>query len=152
MKAAFTVRQIIGRIYKEQPRAKIIIMGDFNDDPVNKSLTKGLIENSENDQTTITQLFNPMEVMYKKGYNTLAYRDGLNLFDQVIMSKHLLREGPSIEGLTFFKAGIYNPELLTSQSGKYKGYPFRSFNNNKYVGGYSDHYPVYVHLIKAYSN
>ena len=152
MKAAFTVRQIIGRIYKEQPRAKIIIMGDFNDDPFNKSLTKGLIENSENDQTTITQLFNPMEVMYKKGYNTLAYRDGLNLFDQVIMSIYLLREEPSVNGLTFLKAGIYNPEFMTTQSGKYKGYPYRSFNNNKYVGGFSDHYPVYVHLIKPYSD
>lgn len=152
MKAAFIVRQIIGRIYKEQPRAKIIIMGDFNDDPINKSLTKGLIENSENDQTTITKLFNPMEGMYKKGYNTLAYRDGLNLFDQVIMSTYLLREEPSITGLAFLKAGIYNPEFITTQSGKYKGYPYRSFKNNKYVGGFSDHYPVYVHLIKPYSD
>ena len=68
------------------------------------------------------------------------------------MSTYLLREGPSIKGLAFFKAGIYNPEFITTQSGKYKGYPYRSFKNNKYVGGFSDHYPVYVHLIKPYSD
>ena len=153
MKAAFTVRQIIGRIYKEQPKAKIIIMGDFNDDPINKSLAKGLIENpenTENAQTIITRLFNPMEEMYKKGYNTLAYRDGLNLFDQVIISTYLLRDGPIFEGLTFLKAGIYNPAFITTPNGKYKGYPYRSFENNKYVGGFSDHYPVYIHLIKPH--
>ena len=49
----------------------------------------------------------------------------------------------------FFKAGIYNPSyMITSKSGKYKGYPFRSFQNNHYSGGYSDHFPVYIYLIK----
>jgi len=91
-----------------------------------------------------------MEGMFKKGLNTLAYRDGLNLFDQVIVSNSLLGDGQSYKGLAFFKAGIYNPEFLTTQTGKYKGYPYRSFENKRYAGGFSDHFPVYIYLLKQY--
>lgn len=152
MKAAYTVKQIISKIYVDYPEAKIIIMGDFNDDPINKSIKEGLLKNIDTSNTASSYLFNPMEKMYKKGLNTLAYRDGLNLFDQVILSKNMLRTDESIGELTFFKAGIYNPEILTNQTGKYRGYPYRSFENNKYSGGYSDHYPVYIYLIKPYKD
>ena len=150
MKAAFMVRKIIGRIYADQPHAKVVIMGDFNDDPINKSIKEGLLQSTERSEKEGMQLFNPMEGMFKKGLNTLAYRDGLNLFDQVIVSNSLLGDGQSYEGLSFFKAGIYNPAFLTTQTGKYKGYPYRSFENNRYAGGFSDHFPVYVYLVKQY--
>ena len=151
MKAAFMVRKIISRIYDEQHDAKIIIMGDFNDDPVSRSIKEGLMQSGELSGKEVIQLFNPMERMFKKGLNSLAYRDGLNLFDQVLLSTSLLKNGQSFEGLTFFKAGVYNPEFLTTQTGKYKGYPYRSFENNRYAGGFSDHFPVYVYLIKQHA-
>jgi hypothetical protein len=47
-----------------------------------------------------------------------------------------------------FRAMIFNKRFLTNKKGKYKGYPFRSFSNGRYTGGYSDHYPVYMYLIK----
>ena len=151
MKAAFMVRKIIGSIYAEQRDAKIIIMGDFNDDPTNRSIKEGLMQSHKKSEKEIMQLFNPMESMFKKGLNTLAYRDGLNLFDQVLMSKSFLSNGQITNGLTFLKAGIYNPEFLTTQTGKYIGYPLRSFENDRYSGGFSDHYPVYVYLVKKYT-
>ena len=89
-----------------------------------------------------------MEVMFKKGWNTLSYRDGLNLFDQIILSSNLKNDPHQQGGYLFFRAGIFNPSYLISQKGKYKGYPLRSFQNNHYAGGYSDHYPVYVELVK----
>lgn len=150
MKAAYMVRHTISKIYQEYPDAKIIIMGDFNDDPINKSIKEVLLGSLDSSKTAVQHFFNPMEKMFKKGLNSLAYRDGLNLFDQVLLSKNLLRTEKSTGKLTFFKARIYNPENLSAQKGKYKGYPYRSFENNKYVGGYSDHYPVYIYLIKAY--
>jgi len=126
-------------------------MGDFNDDPVSRSIKEGLMQSGELSGKEVIQLFNPMERMFKKGLNSLAYRDGLNLFDQVLLSTSLLKNGQSFEGLTFFKAGVYNPEFLTTQTGKYKGYPYRSFENNRYAGGFSDHFPVYVYLIKQHA-
>jgi len=93
-----------------------------------------------------------MERMHKKGFNTLAYRDGLNLFDQIIICNNFMREGQNESGYLFFKAGIYNPSYLITKRGKYLGYPFRSFDNNHYSGGYSDHFPVYIELVKPFSH
>jgi len=89
-----------------------------------------------------------MEAMYKRGLNTLAFRDGLHLFDQIMVSAGLNRENTDTESLFFYKAGIYNPAFITASTGKFKGYPFRSFSNNQYAHGYSDHYPVYCFLLK----
>lgn len=148
MKAAYVAREVVKKILAEQKDAKIIIMGDFNDDPLDKSIVKGLIGSRTRHADDTISLFNPMEKLYRKGLNTLAYRDGLNLFDQMILSKAFKGEYNSSKGFTLYMAGIYNPEYITKNNGKYKGYPFRSFENNSFVGGYSDHFPVYLYLVK----
>jgi hypothetical protein len=104
------------------------------------------------EQETGKRFFNPMERMHKKGFNTLAYRDGLNLFDQIIICNNLIRADQEASGYLFFRAGIYNPSYLIAKQGKYRGYPLRSFENNRYSGGYSDHFPVYIELIRPFSN
>ena len=148
MKTAFLVRQLTDKISLHNPDAKIIILGDFNDDPTDKSIKKGLLEPIQKGSKILYPFFNPMEIMFKKGWNTLSYRDGLHLFDQIIISSNLKRKNHQIDEFHFYRAGIFNPSYLISQKGKYKGYPLRSFENNHYSGGYSDHYPVYVELIK----
>ena len=145
-KAAFLNVQIIEKLRDEHPMAKIITMGDLNDDPTNKSLKEVLLSS---EKTPKNSLFNPMEELFKKGENTLVYRDQLNLFDQIIISESLLIKGDDrIEGFKFYKAGVFKPNYLITSKGKFKGYPFRSFGNGKFTGGYSDHYPVYIYLIR----
>ena len=92
------------------------------------------------------ELYNPMEPYYKKGIGTLAWRDGWNLFDQIIISEPLIREDYS--SYRYYKVGIYDKNYLRNPRGRYKGYPYRSFANGGYTGGYSDHFPVYIFLIK----
>ena len=87
-----------------------------------------------------------MAPMFKKGFGTLAYRDGWNLFDQVLLSAAWLQR--DYEHFQYYKAGIFNKRFLQTPEGPYKGYPFRSFANGKYTGGYSDHFPVYVCLLR----
>lgn len=149
MKTAYLVRQLTDSIFLNDPDSKILILGDFNDDPVDKSIKEGLLKPLQVENNTLYPFFNPMEIMFKKGWNSMAYRDGLHLFDQVILSSNLKRGSDGIKGYFFYRAGIYNPSYLISQKGKYKGYPLRSFENNHYAGGYSDHFPVYVELIKS---
>ncbi|HBY67779.1 MAG TPA: endonuclease, partial [Flavobacteriaceae bacterium] len=86
--------------------------------------------------------------MYNKGIGTLAWRDSWNLFDQVIISKELLERDYS--SYRFYKAGIYNKSYLANPRGRYKGYPYRSFTGG-FTGGYSDHFPVYIFLVKEIS-
>ncbi len=148
-KAAYVTQKAIDKIKLENKNAKIFIMGDFNDDPIDKSLKKGLISTGEYQNLSKESLYNPMEKMFNHGLNTLGYRDGLNLFDQILMSYDCISSDKNYSSYKFYKAGIFNPQHLITQQGRYKGYPFRSFQNNTYSGGYSDHFPVYVYLIKT---
>ncbi|MGB0789091.1 MAG: endonuclease/exonuclease/phosphatase family protein [Marinirhabdus sp.] len=145
MKAAKLNKRIIDSLFSEDPYAKIITMGDFNDDPTSPSIKKVLKTKGRRKKLKIKELYNPMEPMYKKGLGTLAWRDSWNLFDQMIISSELAEK--DYTSYRFYKAGIYNKSYLANQQGRYKGYPYRSFVTH-YTGGYSDHFPVYLYLIK----
>jgi len=148
-KAAYQNIKIIEKIKRKDVDAKIIIMGDFNDDPINSSFKKVLKPKNKKKNVGKNDLYNPYENMYRKGFNTLAYRDNLNLFDMILISSPLLDKGKKdFSTYKMYQAMIFNKRFLSDPKGKYKGYPFRSFSNGAYTGGYSDHYPVYMHLIK----
>lgn len=121
-------------------------MGDFNDDPNNKSIRKVLAPKPDKKDVGLKEFYNPMFRLFQEGIGSLAYRDSWNLFDQIHISQPLLEKNSS--GLTFYKAGIFNPAFLSTPTGRYKGYPFRSFGEGGFTGGYSDHYPVYILLVK----
>ena len=88
-------------------------------------------------------IYNPFEQMQKDGHATLFYRDAGDIFDQIMISESLLKT--DISTFRYWKAGIYNKSFLIQQSGQYKGYPLRHSASEV---GYSDHFPVYIYLIK----
>ncbi|MCP4976349.1 MAG: endonuclease/exonuclease/phosphatase family protein [Maribacter sp.] len=144
--AAKLNKKIIDSILKIDNSAKIISMGDFNDDPIDDSLKKILITKGKQKNLKENDLFNPMEKLFKKGIGSLAYRDKWNLFDQIYFTANLLeKEGNSYR---FWKASVFTVPYLLSTQGKYKGYPFRTYAGGNYTGGYSDHFPVYMYLLK----
>lgn len=145
IKAAELNKHIMDSLFSEDPYAKIITMGDLNDDPTSPSIKEVLKTKNNREHVNIKQLYNPMEEMHKKGMGTLAYRDAWNLFDQIIVSAEFAKKDYSSYRL--YKAGIFNPKYLQTPRGQYKGYPFRSYANG-YTGGYSDHFPVFIYLIK----
>lgn len=146
IKAAKLNMRLIDSLFSNDPYAKIITMGDLNDDPISTSVKTILKTHSRRDALQMKQLYNPMEKLYKKGLGTLAWRDGWNLFDQIILSTELMKKDYS--SYRFYKVGIYNKSYLTNPRGQYKGYPFKSFANGAFTGGYSDHFPVFIYLIK----
>jgi hypothetical protein len=144
--AADLARNIIDSILvAEGPQAKVIFMGDLNDDPVNKSMTVHMRSVGQKEKGTDGKLFNPFEELYKKGIGTLAWQDVWNLFDQIVMTPALLDE---TKGFYYYKAKVFNKPFLMQPSGRFKGYPFRSFAGGQYLGGYSDHFPTYIFLKK----
>lgn len=143
--AAQLNKSIIDSILKLDHSAKIISMGDFNDDPVDDSLKKVLKTKGKKKKLEVNDLFNPMEKLYKKGVGSLAYRDQWNLFDQIYFTANFLdNEG----GYRFWKANVFTAPYLFTKKGKYKGYPYRTYAGGNYTGGYSDHFPVYLFMIK----
>ncbi|GEQ84713.1 endonuclease [Patiriisocius marinistellae] len=144
--AAKLNKHIMDSIFVEEPYAKIITMGDLNDDPTSPSVRDVLQPKGDKEDMKMKELYNPMYKMFKDGLGTLAYRDGWNLFDQMIVSTEFTKDDYS--SYRFYKAGIYNKSYLANTKGQYKGYPYRSFGNGAFTGGYSDHFPVFVYLIK----
>ena len=148
-KAAYQNIKIIEKIRAKEENAKILTMGDFNDDPNNTSFKKILKTKRKKKNVGINDIYNPYENLHRKGFNTLAYRDNLNLFDMILISLPLIDTGEKdFSTYKMYKAMIFNKHFLSDKKGKFKGYPFRSFSNGAYTGGYSDHYPVYMYLIK----
>ena len=141
--------KIISELKDINPNAKILTMGDFNDDPTSSSIKKVLKAIGKIKKIDAEILYNPFEEMFKRGMGTLGFRDNLNLFDQIIFSSNLITKNKDYSTFKFYKAGIFNPKYLINNKGKYKGYPYRSWSsNNTFTGGFSDHYPVYLFLIK----
>jgi hypothetical protein len=147
-RAAFLNKKISDSLFTNNPKARIVIMGDFNDNPTNSSFKQILNTKKRKDKTAGNEFYNPFELLYKKGMGTLAYRDKVHLFDQILISGSLLSKTKNFETLGFFQSHIFNPQYLTLSTGRYKGYPYRSFANGNFTNGYSDHYPVYINLLK----
>lgn len=144
--AADLCLSIVHKIYEKNPRAKIIIMGDLNDDPTDASLIKHLKVKGKPEQVHGQDLYDPMWQMYRDGIGSLAYKDSWNLFDQIIVSAPLLEKQTT--GYSFLKAKIFNKKFVLQKDGGYAGYPFRTFAGGVYQGGYSDHLPVYIFLVR----
>lgn len=137
---------VIEKIKKTEQNPKVIIMGDLNDDPNSPSIKKVLKASVQKEKTAPNGFFNPMNEFFQKGIGTLAWRDSWNLFDQIILSVAFIQESNS--GYHFYQAKVFNKKYLTQTTGQYQGYPFRTFVGDTYVGGYSDHFPVYIVLLK----
>ncbi|WP_456377898.1 endonuclease/exonuclease/phosphatase family protein [Lutibacter sp.] len=147
-KAAYLNTQIIEKIKLSEPNPKIIIMGDLNDDPTNSSLKTVLKTKAIKANVKEGDIYNPTEDMFRRGHNTLVYRDNINLFDQIMFTSPLLTTKKEYSTYKMYKVNVFNPQYLTTQKGRFKGYPYRSFASGNFIGGYSDHYPIYMYLIK----
>lgn len=146
--AAALLKQEMDALREKSPNIKLIAMGDFNDDPISPSFKNHLkAVGDEKELSEEYPYFNPMYKMYKKGVASLAYRDAPNLFDQIIYSKNLVSNS-SAEEYTVYRTEVYAPAYLINKQGNYKGYPFRSWDGDKFTGGYSDHFPVFTILQK----
>ncbi len=153
MAAAHTMRSLADSLQATKPGSHVVMMGDFNDDPTSPSVSKGLGVRKHPTGLRADQYFTPMLKLYEKGVGTLAYRDVWSLFDIIVVNGSLL--GDKLDSFKLYtdpnskmQAFVYNKAFMRQSEGKYKGYPLRSLVGNQYQGGYSDHFPVYIYLVK----
>jgi len=131
----------IDLLLKSNPFTKIIIMGDFNDEPTDKSINEILKANcSKNIHSQL--LINTMCLKNHKT-GTIKYKGDWYIFDQIIISYNLFKKG--LNNKKFFETSIYNPDFLITIDSKYGGVkPYSTYSDKKYQGGYSDHLPVVI--------
>lgn len=153
--AAKTMRSVADSLYALYPGSKVIMMGDFNDDPISPSVRDGLAIKTHIDQIKDREYYTPMLKLYNKGLGTIPYRNTWNLFDIIVVNGELVNKSPTSPSWHLYRdpetmdmAFIFKEPFMTQQSGPHKGYTLRSFVGKQWQGGYSDHFPVYIYLIK----
>lgn len=147
-RAGYQVRRLKDALMAECPGLKVVIMGDMNDDPGNKSMTKQLAcKSKKEDVKHDADLYNPWyNTLYKDGQGTLMYNGKWNLFDQIVFTGNLL--GTDRSTLKFLRHEIFVREWLFQQDGRYKGNPLRTHAGGTWLNGFSDHLPTYIYLVK----
>ena len=141
--AAELSKHISDSLMHTNPAAKVLIMGDLNDNPDAKSIVNYLQAKGKAKDVGVNQLFNPMYKLYMDGIWSYVYRDEPNVIDQIIISYGLLN---ATKGFKYNSARIFRASFLLTKSGSYEGIPLRTFAGGNYLGGYSDHLPVYLIL------
>ena len=144
------LRELKERLQRQNPNIKIIIMGDMNDDPQDKSMAVSLGAKRKIKDVPRNGLYNPWWDILASGTGTLQYDGKWNLFDQIILSQNLLhQEGANDYGtLKLRKHQIFRRDYLFQKEGKYKGNTLRTHAGGTWLDGYSDHLPTVVYLMK----
>ncbi len=131
-------------ILNKNEHANIIIMGDLNDNPTDKSLTEGLDCDSISTQINPQQMYNLSLAKYLHNEGTLFYKTW-DLFDQMIVSGNLVLADSKtkVNGNTHH---ILRKEWMIFTDNRGNQRPNRTASSGRYYGGYSDHLPVWLEL------
>ncbi|WP_315054558.1 endonuclease [Chryseobacterium indoltheticum] len=141
-KRNFIMNEIRNRILNiiDKDHEHVILCGDFNQNPDDENLIKILYDNSQK-----KILHNPFQKLFStKKYSTFHYKSGL-LFDQIMLSDSFFKTDAS---LSFQDAKVFNPESMSTKNRGFEGRPFRTYAGTRYLGGFSDHFPVLVTFVK----
>ena len=144
---ASVLKSKIDSIFTSNPQSNIIVTGDFNDYPDNKSINEVLNASQNYDQITDNQLYNLSSFLYKsKNIGSNKYQGNWGVLDQFFVSGNLLNKENKVF-TSFDDIYIFNADFLLEPDEGYFGYkPNRTFIGYKYNGGYSDHLPTYLIL------
>lgn len=152
-RAAEIMRNAADSVRRINPATKIVMMGDLNDDATDKSVVEVLGAAGDIKKIPVDGYYNPYIKLLKSGRGTLGYQDGWNLFDNIIVSENLatgsygslkLQPGNNKK----FYGNIFDANYLFQKTGQYKNYPLRTYSGGNFMGGFSDHLPVYIYISK----
>ncbi len=134
---ASVLRKNIDKVLAKDENAKIIIMGDFNDYPTDKSITKVLGAGVKNEG-----LYNLAYELHMQDKGTISYKNDWGMFDQLIVSQSIFKN----KGLHLKEK---QQKILAEDWLIWKGQkPNRTYGGKNYYGGYSDHLPTYINLLE----
>jgi predicted extracellular nuclease len=136
------IKSKIDSVQNLNPEANIVVMGDMNDEPSNKSLKEVLSAKSpETENAALINLMYPLHEAKQGSYN---YRGDWNMLDNIIVSPGLLdnKGFQSVEKQGF----LFREEWMEYKNSKGEISPDRTYGGPNYYGGISDHFPVFIKL------
>jgi predicted extracellular nuclease len=145
--AAVALRKEVDNILNFENNARIIIMGDFNDEPTNKSVLQILGAGNKRKNFNYRDLYNMMyDIHNVSNEGSVTYKDSWQMFDQLIISPSLFNTTRGYY-LTFTDGKVYKDESVLFKN-EQTGFtsPNKTYGGDTYYGGVSDHLPVYLIL------
>lgn len=147
-KAASRLLLEIRHLQAKHSNPLIVIMGDFNDQPDDDSITR-FLKASLTPGSDSVQLYNLSYAWLKQGKGTLKYQSMWNIFDQIIVSGSVLKPEGKLYA-TPEDATILEASFLFQKDERYAGQKlFRTYEGFRYMGGYSDHLPILLMIRKG---
>jgi predicted extracellular nuclease len=149
-RVALTLKSKTDSLLRRNPKAFILITGDFNDEPTDESLIRCLGAKTDTAGAQSNGLYNLSALLSLNGKirGTHKYEGKWAILDQVIVSGSLLQKGKHI-CTDASKLSVFTPDFLLEKDDRWMGYkPFRTYNGMQYQGGYSDHLPVIIKLVR----
>ena len=144
--AAQVLKLKVDQLKKEFHNPKIVVIGDFNDQPTDESLVKVLEVNNKLDSISKNNLYNLSAQYRKPNTGTHKFQSQWSIFDQIIVSGQLISNQKGIY-TNVGGAYVFDSSFLLIKDEKYGGMkPHRTYSGFKYTGGFSDHLPVYLDL------
>jgi len=153
--AARTLAKSIARIFQREPAARIVVLGDFNDEPTDRSIRDVLdveFYPADSGQYDPAKIYNLASGKAQQGWGSFyhAYDGNVEwrMYDQIMVSGALLQNAGS--GHSEVSLWVDKPAFMVEEHGRDKGAPVPTFENQEdYEGGYSDHFPVGVRFAPA---
>jgi predicted extracellular nuclease len=144
---ASILRQQVDSIFNLKKKTNIIIMGDFNDEPLDKSILQILGSKIDYSDIMPGELYNLSYVLWKNNNKgSCKYKGAWFMFDQFIVSASLLQKENQLY-LQTTDIHLFCPDFLLEEDEMYFGLkPYRTYNGYQYQGGFSDHLPIYIDL------
>lgn len=142
VQAASVLKKHVDSILHSNKLSRIIIMGDFNDTPENKSLKEVINAGKHSDSKQFTNL---MYQLHDEGKGTYYFRGNYDMIDNLIVSEQLLK---THKGVRVFepKGWIFSPDFICYTNKNGDKSPNKTYGGSNYYGGYSDHFPIYTIL------
>ncbi|HMQ61795.1 MAG TPA: hypothetical protein PKE06_14070 [Flavilitoribacter sp.] len=144
IRAASFLKGAVEKLQAANPHAKIVIMGDFNDEPINKSIAQALQAGPLEGKPENGNLYNCFAKAKKDGLGSYCYRGNWNMLDQIITSCELVCNTGS---LIAANPTIFKQDWMLYKDSRNEMLPNRTYGGTRYYGGYSDHLPVYIDLV-----
>ncbi len=141
--AAEIVKSKVDDILLNDAKAKILLMGDFNDYPENKSISEVLDAGTTNEST----LFNLMAEKQKSEDGSYWYQGEWGWLDQMMVSQAFIdvENGWSVARNSAF---ALREDFMIFTDAKGNKSPSRVYAGDDFKGGYSDHLPVFITLTR----
>jgi hypothetical protein len=118
-------------------------MGDFNDEPTNKSIIITLDAGAKESENLLYNLMYDLDTQNKGSY---YFRGEYDMIDNIIVTKPLLTKTKGFRLLN--KDGfIHNPDFICYTNKNGDKSPSKTYGGNNYYGGFSDHFPIYATFI-----